>query len=60
MVRVKRIKDNPRCVASITVRARRVNSSMQIDNQDRRVLGIFHRPGVANIDASDYGHPEDQ
>lgn len=57
MVRVKEIKDNPRCVASITVRARRVNASMQVGDKDHRILGIFHRP--ANIGASGYGPPED-
>lgn len=44
MVRVKDIKENPNCVASITVRARKVSkgTSMQIGNESRKILGILH------------------
>lgn len=46
MVRVNKIKENPHCVASITIRARRVSKSsiMQIDNKHHKILGIIHSP----------------
>jgi hypothetical protein len=59
MVRVKKIKDNPSCVASITVRVRKVKTTMQVGNQTRKILGIYHRPQLANTQTSDHGCPED-
>lgn len=44
MVRISKIETNPRCIASITIRARRMKSTMRIDNQPRKILGIIHRP----------------
>ena len=59
MVRVKEIKDNPRCVASITVRVRgAAQSTMQVGDTGHRILGIFHSP--ANTVAFNHGHSEDQ
>ena len=46
MVRVPEIKVNPKCIASITVRARKHSGSMRIGNSQHKILGIFHRPGV--------------
>lgn len=60
MVRVKEIKDNPSCVASITVRVRKVKTTMQVGNQTHRILGIFRRPPLAsNNQTSDHGCSED-
>ena len=44
MVRVKEIKDNPSCIASVTVRVRKIKTTMQVGNQTRKILGIYHRP----------------
>lgn len=47
MVRISKVEKNPRCIASVTIRAKRVKrntSTMRIDNQPRKILGIIHRP----------------
>lgn len=47
MVRISKIKENPRCVASITVRAKKrvkKGSTMRIDNKQHKILGIIHTP----------------
>jgi len=47
MVRITKIEKNPRCIASITVRARKAKkstSTMRIGNQQHRILGIVHTP----------------
>lgn len=43
MTIVNEIKDNSKCIARITVRARKGNSKMRIGSQTHRILGIFHR-----------------
>jgi len=48
MVRVKEIKDNPRCVASITVRVSCGKSTLKVGQEQHKILGIFHRPQPAN------------
>jgi hypothetical protein len=59
MIRVNEIKDNPSCVASITVRVRKVKTTMQVGNKTHKILGIYRRPQLANTQASDNECPED-
>lgn len=51
MVRVMNIKENPDCIASITVRARKGSkgTSMQIGNKQHKILGILHRPANTSV-----------
>lgn len=57
MVRIQEIKDNPRCIASITVRVRAGRSALKVGNEQRKILGIFHTP--VNTETSKHGCPED-
>lgn len=44
MTRIEIIKENPRCVASITVRIRKGRANMKIGDKQVKILGIMHRP----------------
>lgn len=54
---VPEIKDNPKCIARITVRVRKGRSKMRIGSQTHKIVGIFHR--TRNTDASDYERLKD-
>ena len=55
MVRVKQIKANPDCVASITVRIRKTKAAvMQVGNKTHRVLSIYHRPSSDDLPPPEY------
>lgn len=60
---VPEIKDNPKCIARITVRAHKGRSKMRIGSQTHRIVGIFHRSpssSAVNTEASDHGYVKDR
>jgi len=44
MVRIDNIRENPRCVASITVHVRKGKSNMQVGDRTLKIRSILHKP----------------
>lgn len=57
---VPEIKDNPKCIARITVRVHKGRSKMRIGSQTHRIVGIFHRTSTGNTAASTHGCSKDR